>query len=384
VTLANGGVLSMAGGTLEGGMLDSSGLITGQGYINTDLFGNPNGEVRVLAGDSLRFGGAGNDNDGQINIISGTVEFTGGLNNSFSGVITGRGTLITGPAGLTNDGSVGLAGGFSDVYGDIFNFGTIAISGSATTVFWDDVDNLGTLHVGLNSSATFFGDFTGNGAAGPGDKYIEGDLKPGSSPGVMTFGGDVYFGPAAGLETELAGTSGGKFDVLDVTGQLSPGGTLQVVLIDEFAPEVGDTFDILDWGALAAGSFNAIELPTLTGRKAWDASGLYITGEISVIGMLDGDTDSDRDVDSDDLLALVAVFGTEGNWRTDFNEDGRVDLTDFALQRANFGAGIGSSPLDDPTITTPEPATLILMAAGLPLLLKRKRKSSRLISALPV
>jgi hypothetical protein len=145
------------------------------------------------------------------------------------------------------------------------------------------------------------------------------------------------------------------------------------VLIDEFAPEVGDTFDILDWGALAAGSFNAIELPTLTGRKAWDASGLYITGEISVIGMLDGDTDSDRDVDSDDLLALVAVFGTEGNWRTDFSEDGRVDLADFALQRANFGTGVGASPPGAATAATPEPATLILMASGLPLLLKRKR-----------
>jgi hypothetical protein len=308
-------------------------------------------------------------------MIGGTVKFTGRLSNLSAGVITGRGTLITGGIGLINNGNIGLAGGFSDIYGDVQNtkFATIAISGGATTVFWDDVDNLGTLHVGLNSSATFFGDFTGNGAAGPGQKYIEGDLKPGSSPGKMAFGGDVYFGPAAGLETELAGTSGDQFDVLDVAGQLSPGGTLQVVLIDGFVPGVGDKFDILDWGTLAAGSFSAIELPALTGRKVWDTSGLYVTGKISVIGMLDGDTDSDRDVDSDDLLALVSVFGGEGDWRTDFNEDGRVDLTDFALQRANFGTGVGASPPGAATAATPEPATLILMASGLPLLLKRKR-----------
>ena len=377
VTVSTGGVLSMVGGTLDGGTLSNSGLVARHGYINADLSNAASGEVRVLSGDSLRFGGAGNSNGGQVNVIGGTVEFTGGLNNSTTGVITGRGTLITGPAGLTNEGNVGLAGSFSDVYGDVSNqeTGTIAISGGATTVFWDDVDNLGAINVGLNSSATFFGQVTGNGAGGLGDKYIEGDLKPGSSPGTMTFGGDVYFGPAAGLETELAGASGGEFDVVDVEGQLTCGGTLQIVLISGFAPDVGDTFDILDWGSLADAEFDAIELPGLAGRKVWDASGLYSVGEISVIGMLPGDTDVDWDVDSVDYDNFLAAFGGAGDWHTDFNEDGSVDLGDLAIMRDYFGTVAGSPMGAKSQAAIPEPGTLALMTiGGLTVLKSRRRK----------
>ena len=73
-------------------------------------------------------------------------------------------------------------------------------------------------------------------------------------------------------------------------------------------------------------------------------------------------------------VALVAAFGSKGDRHTDFNEDGRVDLTDFALQRASFGVGAGSSPLSNPTIETPEPATLTLLAIGGLAVLKNLRR----------
>jgi len=93
-----------------------------------------------------------------------------------------------------------------------------------------------------------------------------------------------------------------------------------------------------------------------------------------------GDTNGDGDVDADDYNTLIAQFGSSGPPETltaDFNEDGRVDLYDFTLMRANFGQGITQSaaPIGDAPVMTPEPATLIMMAAALPFLLKRKRQS---------
>ena len=185
----------------------------------------------------------------------------------------------------------------------------------------------------------------------------------------------MIFSAGALLEIELDGTVGGdEYDQLDVAGSLDLGGTLQVSLIDGFAPGVGDTFDIFDFGVLGDSEFDSIELPELVGRKAWDASDLYITGEISVIGMLDGDTDADWDVDVSDYDAFIGAFGAAGDWRTDFNEDGRVDLADFALMRGNFDAGGGLAPQGSVTATTPEPASAVLLVLGLGAVLRRRKK----------
>ncbi len=117
-------------------------------------------------------------------------------------------------------------------------------------------------------------------------------------------------------------------------------------------------------------------LPELAGRKTWDTSAIYDTGLIGVIAMIDGDTDDDRDIDTDDYDAFLAAFGGTGDRWTDFNEDGLSDLADFVLMRTNFDLDFSPSPaLDDPDANAPEPTTLILLAGGLPILLKRKRKS---------
>jgi hypothetical protein len=380
VTITGGGKIEVgAGRVLSAAALTNSGVLTGSGTVQTPLSNQTAGQIRVSTGQALVFAGSGHLNAGKVEVISGEVEFTGDLINAAStGLITGRDATLRFGGGLANSGSVALSFGTSDLYGEIDNtsFGRIIVSGNSEVTFYDDVSNTGIIQVSGGSTAVFFGDFSGNGCAGTGDVQLEGDTRPGFSPGEMSFGGNVAFGPFAGLEIELGGTVvGDEYDQLDVTGDLTLGGTLQVVLIGGFAPGVGDTFDILDWGALAGATFDAIELSGLVGRKAWDTSALYSDGEISVIGMLDGDTDFDWDVDSVDLANLTAVFGEAGDWHTDFNEDGRTDLTDFALMRANFGAGVGSSPSADPGTATPEPATLILLSAGLPLLLRRKRKS---------
>jgi len=94
-----------------------------------------------------------------------------------------------------------------------------------------------------------------------------------------------------------------------------------------------------------------------------------------LVGGVQGDTDGDHDVDVIDFGNLVAQFGgPPGADSADFNCDNFVDLDDFAIQRGNFGFGIVSAPEAEFRATTPEPATLSLLAlGGLALIRRRKR-----------
>jgi subtilisin-like proprotein convertase family protein len=87
-----------------------------------------------------------------------------------------------------------------------------------------------------------------------------------------------------------------------------------------------------------------------------------------------GDTDGDHDVDIDDYNNLVArLGGLPGDDSADFNNDGIIDLGDFAILRGNFGYGVSAS-LDAPEATaTPEPTTLSLLALGGLAMLRRRR-----------
>jgi len=89
--------------------------------------------------------------------------------------------------------------------------------------------------------------------------------------------------------------------------------------------------------------------------------------------MMAGDTDVDWDVDSDDYDTLITTFGEGPDWRTDFNENGVIDIADFAILRTHYGEGVSSPSGVGDSATTPEPATLSLLAlAGLTVLRRQK------------
>ncbi len=84
-----------------------------------------------------------------------------------------------------------------------------------------------------------------------------------------------------------------------------------------------------------------------------------------------GDANGDGVVDAADYIILKRNFGMTGaQWLDgDFSGDHQVNWTDLQLLISHFGTS-GTA-----TATTPEPATLfVMMAAGLPALLKRRRR----------
>ena len=92
-----------------------------------------------------------------------------------------------------------------------------------------------------------------------------------------------------------------------------------------------------------------------------------------------GDADLDSDVDWRDYQLLEAGFGSGTTWfEGNFDGDGDVDWRDYQLLEANFGYPELNFTGDVPRLMfiqpVPEPATLTLAAAGLGLILVRRRK----------
>jgi hypothetical protein len=263
----------------------------------------------------------------------------------------GNGTLrVDGFPGINNDGDMAFSG-LTNIIGDIHNnsTGVIISSGGGPVTFYDDVVNNGEIRTNVNSFSVYFGSYSGNGDTGTGTVIMEGDLKPGSSPGTMAFGGDLSFGPAAGLEIEIGGLiAGSEFDQLTVANDVTLGGILDVSLIDLFTLSPGQSFEIIDVGGSSEGKFLGLDEGGLVSQL--DGINLLITyvggdgNDVILVTALPGDFDIDGDVDGFDFLT----------WQRD-PSDG--ELADW---QANFGTPAGS--LAASSTAVPEPSALLLGA----------------------
>ena len=273
-----------------------------------------------------------------------------------------------------------------DVFGDINNVaanpttGRIVVSGGGTANFYDDITNSGTIQVSaagsLQSTAVFFGALSGNGVAGTGHVFIEGDARPGFSPGTMAFGGDVSFSPDATLGIEIGGaTPGTQHDRVTVSDSATLAGTLEVTLINGFVPAPGQQFTIMTYGS-HLGAFDAISTPTTPGLL-WTAS--YSSTALTLTsGGRAGDMNLDGDVNALDLALFADHFGTQtgATFREgDFNGDGRTSLADLLILRNNIGASL---PATQALQAIPEPSMIylawtIVFIAAAPRFSRRRR-----------
>lgn len=265
---------------LSGGNLDVSGQLSGNGYIASNLDVKTSGRVLVGNDEHLTIGGT-SYNAGAITLNGGTFEADHALWNP--GTINGHGTLNTGT--LENSGSLVLTGD-SEILGDVNVTGTgkVIISGESTATFHDDVTHNGTeWRTNAGSRSIFLGTVNGAGAyTGTGTVEMLGDLRPGNSPALSTFEGDLVLGSGTTTLIELGGTTvGSEYDAIQVGGTGYLAGTLDIVLYNGYKPTMGDSFQILR--GTMSGTFDSVNLPELSGGMYWNTSKLYSDGMVEAV-----------------------------------------------------------------------------------------------------
>ena len=327
IDIYNDGIIQTAGGQSNAGSIL---WIQGAG---TNAVGD--GVLRLDAGSTLRLGNA-IDNTGfaidyDINHQGGTV------------VIDGVGVELNGDASMTSNASLEvnrdavINGAFLGSFSGIAKSGNAKLTLNGENQYFGATNiNAGTLAVNglikgsgvhVNSSGILAG--TGNIATvivAAGGSAV----APGNSTGTLS-ASSATFRDQSKLEIEIA--SAADFDQLLLSGQLTAesGAELELVLLNGFAPSVGDQFNILDFISLT-GEFDTSSAPALpTGQ--WDFSQLNSQGVIGVIdavSVLLGDCNQDGFVDFADIQTFIEIL-VAGTFleEADCNQDGVVDFADI-------------------------------------------------------
>ena len=387
--VAPSGRVELNGGTFSAVGLVNQGVVRGAGVLGGTVTNAAGGELRVGAGESLLLTGEACRNDGVLEAIGGEIELRGETTNrAGAGRIAAREATLRFVGGLTNEHRAAFSFGTSDVHGPIHNAaaGRIVVSGGANVTFYGDVTNDGDIRVSAGCTAVWLGDVAGAGSfPGAGTNYFEGDLRPGQSPHVLAFGGDVVLGAVASLHVELAEPDNTdalrpRYDALSVGGDVVLAGELTL----RWLPRAGDpncrfggAYDILTYAGDLDGEFSAVggsigAAYVAAVDSAADAGEGLRAVRVTLYDLLDGDCDLDGDVDGDDLAVIRAgLHGSDPNWLDgDVSLDGVVDHLDYLLWKANAGRSV-------PNGTAPEPAALGLLLAGAAWLASRRRRVLR-------
>ena len=206
------------------------------------------------------------------------MRFDGSVTNNSSGLIAGRGQFIAN-GGWINEGVMAFSGGNTDIVGDISieANGMVVTAGNSTTTFYDDVVHNGAeIHTADGSSTIFFGSMSGaSGFTGTGTVFFEGDLRPGNSPNIVGFEGDVSIGSNASTLLEIGGQVAGLFDKLDIEGDLDLGGELQVLMYGGHELGLNEEYLVIDVAGDRTGMFDNFAEGDLVGT--FNDHELYIT-----------------------------------------------------------------------------------------------------------
>lgn len=211
------------------------------------------------------------------NIAAGTIDFPNDMTVSsgnltvytstsdptFSGEISGPGGLTKGSLGFIapSPGTLTLSGQNSYTGATIVSAGRLIVDGSVIS------------DVTVNNGATL----GGSGAVGSVTVNSGGVINPGNSPGKLTVNGNYHQTSGGTLNIEIGGnTAGESYDQLEVTGTAALDGALNLTLVNNFRPAVGDTFAILT-SSVETGGFSTINAEGFDADVEMSGGGVMLT-----------------------------------------------------------------------------------------------------------
>jgi len=286
VVQANGGSIQFHDAGLTGGVLESVNggtvHVTGASTLS-DL--HSNADVRVQASHQARIGGSHLTNDALITV-----------NPEDWGYVTS----LHAPADSTLDGS-----------------GTVLLNG---------IDWLATCSVAPGATLTVGAEQTVKGIGRLDGAFVfEGRLAPGKSVGTIgQSAGSTVFGPNGRLEIEVE--SAGSADRFNAWGAaVTLGGTLEVAVLNNYTPSLGDSFVIVSAPSIG-GAFANVTQSGLSAPLAWRVQ--YTPTSTVLRVSCQGDANGDGVVNSLDVLEFLNLF-VAGDPRADANGDTVINTLDF-------------------------------------------------------
>ena len=321
LTTRNGGAVVSDSAYVDGaGMIDGAGSMwtTGVVLIASTLSGTltiHNGGV--LSSDDFAVVGNSAHGYGRVDVDGAGSRWT----NDFDQVQLNVGYTGPGTLNITNGGVVSTfgAGIGPDGNGHVMVDGTGSAFHVCTNLYvgggdvGNDVEAGGMGHVQITSDAeisatsvTIFGRGTlvddaalmsplvsivpggsleGNGNVA-GDVTNAGHVQPGDPIGVFTIAGNYTQLSTGTLTVEIGGVPGNAHDYLNITGDATLGGALEVRFVNGFLPVHGQVFEVIDVSGAVTGSFEQIIFPDL--RSGFQFSAAFANGVYRITALSDG------------------------------------------------------------------------------------------------
>jgi hypothetical protein len=299
---------------------------------------------------------------GTLNFVSTTrspLTMLDGSDLSAEGTITTNGVLRLG-VNIGLKGSFSTADSSTDVHfggsGRSFIYHTATVSGPGQVT----IDNGSTMN--LESGANVGLDVSNDGRLEIGFLANEVNIDV-IEPGAATIRGNFSQTTEGEFAVDLGGfTQGSEFDLLNVIGPARLNGTIEVQLIDNFQPSVGDTFQVLT-ATSVIGVFEQIVTIDESNMFAYEVTPIYSATDV-VLHIddifLSADFDHDADVDGADFLTWQTGFGLtmqDDNTGGDANGDGVVSGEDLSIWGTQLGSTFSALAA---ARTVPEPSSACL------------------------
>jgi hypothetical protein len=304
--------------------------------------------------------------DTGYNRVSGTASGYR-LVNGTGHTIRGAGNLGTNVIDITNQGSIiaDLSTGMViEPNTEMHNQGTLQVTGAgAATINPGTFSNSGQVTIDATRTLTRHqnyvqtagetlvngtlamassGSLQLQGGTLKGSGNISGDVSstaavaPGQSIGRLSITGNYTQTVGGSLRIEIGGASPGEFDTLAISGAATLDGALEIVPVGAYAPGPGQAFTILT----AASRTGAFALANCLGQYSVTYTPIAVI--VTTAAACPGDITCDRQVDVDDLIAVITAWGPcpqpcPPACRADVDQTCGVDVDDLITVIVRWG-----------------------------------------------